>query len=152
MRRWVPSISPSIWLAGRLTKRAEVSARNVSNLNLSSNSVYMVSIDSCICQSRCPQSPSLVLKAISLVIVPSRLSIIYLGFPYSYHFHGGGVKCESRQWMGITQRSKMPETRYPAKRDSPNVLKKRLYLIFRLVLPAASRPNLSDKRAVVHPE
>ena len=112
MRRWAPAISPFIWSAGRLTRRAEVSARSVSNLNRSSGSVYVVSIDPCICealrpkgrdfpvrwfafllcpflpagrqgphpqwracgalagQSRCPQSLSLLLKTISLVIVP----------------------------------------------------------------------------------
>ena len=43
MRRWAPSISLSIWSAGRLTKRDEISARSVSNLNRSSNSVYEVS-------------------------------------------------------------------------------------------------------------
>ena len=42
--------SLSIFSAGRLINRAEVSARSVSNLNRSSNSVRMASIDSCICQ------------------------------------------------------------------------------------------------------
>ena len=37
MRRWTSSISPSIWSTGRLTKRPEVSARSVSNLNRSAN-------------------------------------------------------------------------------------------------------------------
>jgi len=64
-------------------------------INRSSNSVRMVSIDSCICPGRFPQSPSLVLKAISLVIVPLQLSLIYFGYRYFYHFHCGGVKWES---------------------------------------------------------
>jgi hypothetical protein len=38
-------------------------------------------------QSRRPQSPSLVLKAIPLAIVPLQLSLLYFGFPYFYHFH-----------------------------------------------------------------
>ena len=46
MRRWASSISLSIRSAGRLTKTQTVSASNVSNLNRSSNSVCMVSIDS----------------------------------------------------------------------------------------------------------
>ena len=111
----MPSISPSIWLAGKLTKRADLSARNVWSLNRSSNSVRKVSIDSCILQTFCPQSPSLVLKTISLVIGPLEPFPIYFHFPYFYHFHCGRVKRESRRWMAITQCPKKPEANFLAK-------------------------------------
>jgi hypothetical protein len=36
-------------------------------------------------------------------MVSFRLFIIYFAFSYSYDFHCGGVKWESRRWMGIKQ-------------------------------------------------
>jgi hypothetical protein len=96
-RRWAPLISPSTLSAGILTKRPEISTRSVSTLNHSSNSVCIVSLASCICQSRYPQSPSLVLKTIALVIVPFYLPLIYFGFPYSYDFYCSGVNAPEKK-------------------------------------------------------
>ena len=70
MQRWAPSSSLFFWSVGKLIKHADISARSIENLSRFSNSVRKVSIDFCICKSRCPQSPSLVLETISLVIAP----------------------------------------------------------------------------------